>query len=107
MSSIVSKYSESTKSMSVTLIIALGLVLIANFLPAINQSFFRCSIFKILIFACLGYTSYVIIVNSLPLVKEYKLDLLRDSLTGIRKCITYNVALLIFIIIFAYNVLFI
>ena len=107
MSSIVSKYSESTKSMSVTLIIALVLVLIANFLPAINQSFFRCSIFKILIFACLGYTSYVIIVNSLPLVKEYKLDLLRDSLTGIRKCITYNVALLIFIIIFAYNVLFI
>ena len=107
MSSIVSKYSESTKSMSATLIIALGLVLIANFLPAINQSFFRCSIFKILIFACLGYTSYVIIVNSLPLVKEYKLDLLRDSLTGIRKCITYNVALLIFIIIFAYNVLFI
>ena len=39
MSSIVSKYSESTKSMSVTLIIALVLVLIANFLPAINQSF--------------------------------------------------------------------
>ena len=87
MSSIVSKYSESTKSMSVTLIIALVLVLIANFLPAINQSFFRCSIFKILIFACLGYTSYVIIVNSLPLVKN-ETNLLRDSLTGIRKCIT-------------------
>lgn len=107
MSTIVSKYSESTKSMSVTLFIALGLVLIANFLPAINESFFRCSLLKILIFTCLGYTGYVIIINSLPLVKQYKLDLLRDSLTGIRKCITYNVALLIFIIIFAYNVLFI
>ena len=107
MSTIVSKYSESTKSMSVTLFIALGLVLIANFLPAINESFLRGSLLKILIFVCLGYTGYVIIINSLPLVKQYKLDLLRDSLTGIRKCITYNVALLIFIIIFAYNVLFI
>ena len=107
MSTIVSKYSESTKSMSVTLFIALGLVLIANFLPAINESFFRSSLLKILIIACLGYTSYVIITNSLPLVKQYKVDLLRDSLTGIRKCITYNVVLLIFIIIFAYNVLFI
>ena len=107
MSSIVSQYSESTKSMSITLIIALGLVLVANFLPNIKESFFRCSIFKTLIFACLGYTSYVIVVNSLPLVKQYKLDLLRDSLTGIRKCITYNVALLLFIIILAYNVIFI
>ena len=107
MSSIVSDYSESTKSISITLIIALGLTLVANFLPAINESFFRCCIFKILIFASLGYTIYIIIINSLPIVKKHKLDLLRDSLIDIRKCITYNVALTIFIIILAYNVIFI
>ena len=107
MSSIVSDYYESTKSIFVALIVALILTLIANFLPAINDSFFKCSIFKLLIFACLGYTIYIIIANSLPIVKKHKLDLLRDSLIDIRKCITYNVALTIFIIILAYNVIFI
>ena len=107
MSSIVSDYSESTKSIFFTLIIALILTLVANFLPAINDSFFRCSIFKILIFVCLGYTISNIIINSLPILKKYKLDLLRDSMMDIRKCITYNVALIIFIVLLAYNVLFI
>lgn len=107
MSSIVSDYSESTKSISITLIIALGLTLVANFLPAINESFFRCSIFKILIFACLGYTIFIIVSNTIPIIDKHKLDLLRDSLSDIRKCITYNVALIVFILILAYNVIFI
>ena len=40
MSSLVSDYSESTKSIFIALIIALVLTLVANFLPAINESFF-------------------------------------------------------------------
>ena len=107
MSSIVSDYYDSTKSIFIALIVALILTLTANFLPAINDSFFRCSIFKSLIFACLGFTIYIIIANSLPIIKQHKLDLLRDSLIDIRKCITYNVVLVIFVIILAYNVLFI
>lgn len=107
MSSLVSDYSESTKSIFIALIIALVLTLVANFLPAINESFFRCSIFKLLIFSSLAYTVYIITTNSLPIINEHKLDLLRDSMIDIRKCITYNVALVIFIIILAFNVLFI
>ena len=90
MSSIVSDYYDSTKSIFIALIAALILTLTANFL-----------------FACLGFTIYIIIANSLPIIKQHKLDLLRDSLIDIRKCITYNVVLVIFVIILAYNVLFI
>ena len=107
MSSLVSDYSESTKSIFIALIIALVLTLVANFLPAINESFLRCSIFKLLILSSLAYTVYIITTNSLPIIKEHKLDLLRDSMMDIRKCITYNVALVIFILILAFNVLFI
>jgi len=107
MSSLVSEYSESTKSIFITLIIALVLTLVANFLPAINESFFRCNIFKLLILSSLAYTVYIITTKSLPIIKEHKLDLLRDSMIDIRKCITYNVALVIFILILAFNVLFI
>tara|TARA_B100000963_G_C22164816_1_gene467594 strand:- start:211 stop:534 length:324 start_codon:yes stop_codon:yes gene_type:complete len=107
MSSIVSDYYDSTKSISIALIIALVLTLIANFLPSVNESFFRCNALKIIIITCLGYTIYNIISNSLPIIGKHKLDLLRDSLTDIRKCITYNVVLVIFILLLAYDVIFI
>jgi len=107
MSSILSNYSESTKSMSTTLFIALGLILITTFVPAISNSIFKSIIFKICIFACLGYTTYVVIVNTVPIIKTHKIDLLRDSLSGIRKSISYNTVLILFILVLAYHVLFI
>ena len=103
MSSLVSDYSESTKSIFIALIIALVLTLVANFLPAINESFFRCSIFKLLILSSLAYTVYIITTNSLPIIKEHKLDLLRDSMINIHTITYCSIIIFITVIILSFN----
>ena len=107
MKSLLSNYSESTKSMSTTLFVALGLILVSTFIPQIRDSFFKSTIFKVIIFACLAYTSYNILSSTIPLIKEHNIDLLRSSLINLTKSISYNLILFIFILILAYHVIFI
>ena len=107
MATLLSKYFDDTKNVFPSLFLGIVIILIALFMPIINQHTFRFLIFKILTLLALIYCLYVIFSKSLPLIKEQKTNILAEANKPLKNSIIYNSILVIFIFIFIWHVLFI
>jgi len=104
MSELLNQYSESTKHTFSFLFAALILIVVSLFVPAINQNSFRFVGFKLLIISIIGYSIYILISNTLPIIKNENSKLLAASYNGIKKNIIYNSILVMFLLILIWHV---
>ena len=104
MSEILNQYSESTKHTFSFIFVALILIVVSLFIPAINQSTIRFVGFKLLIIAALGYAIYIVVSNTLPIIKTENTKLLASAYTGVKKNMIYNSILVMFLVILIWHV---
>jgi len=99
MTNLLSNYSGSTKHTFFYLIIGLIMIIFSLFIPSIHNNFFIFFIFKIIIMILLGYSIYIIVSKSIPIIKQENTNLLAEANKSIRNNMLYNGILVIFIII--------
>jgi hypothetical protein len=97
MSQILNKYTDSTKHTFLLILIALVLIIIVVFTKNIN--IFQFIAFKCIIIGLIGYSIYIILSNSLPIIKNKNTELLASINNNIKNNIIYNFVLVIFLTI--------
>lgn len=105
MTSILTDYSESTKHTFSTLFLGIILILMSLFIPFIHENQFIFIIFKLFIVFILGYTVYMVVSKTLPIIHKEKTNLLASSNVPIKKNMMYNTILLLAIIILIWHVI--
>ena len=99
MAEILNKYTESTKNTFIYIFLALIFIIISAFTPNINQNKFRFIVFKLIIIIFIIYSIFIIVSNTLPIIKDKNIQLLASSKNGIKKKIIYNTILVVFLLI--------